>query len=69
MTKKKHAKLPSMQRVKVSLQQQIHSNGNIFGNKCCRCNEGSLYQPLSDFFDAKPGLGLRSARMPESSAS
>ena len=26
-----------------SLQQQIHFNGNIFGNKCCRCNEGSLY--------------------------
>ena len=26
-----------------SFQQQIHSNGNIFGNKCCRCNEGSLY--------------------------
>ena len=30
-------------RVKISLQQQIHVNGNIFGNKCCRCNEGSLY--------------------------
>ena len=26
-----------------SLQQQVHFNGNIFGNKCCRCNEGSLY--------------------------
>ena len=26
-----------------SLQQQIHYNGNIFGNKCCRCNEGSVY--------------------------
>ena len=25
------------------LQQQIHYNGNVFGNKCCRCNEGSLY--------------------------
>ena len=25
-----------------SLQQQIHFNGNIFGNKCCRHNEGSL---------------------------
>ena len=29
---------------KDSLQQQIHFNGNIFGNKCCHCNEGSLYQ-------------------------
>ena len=29
--------------IKDSLQQQIHYNGNIFGNKCCRCNEGSLY--------------------------
>ena len=29
--------------IKDSLQQQIHYNGNIFGNKYCRCNEGSLY--------------------------
>ena len=29
-----------------SLQQQIHFNGNIFGNKYCRCNEGSLYKSL-----------------------
>ena len=29
--------------VKDSLQQQIHFNGNIFGYKCCRCNDGSLY--------------------------
>ena len=29
--------------IKDSLEQQIHYNGNIFGNKCCRCNEGSLY--------------------------
>ena len=28
--------------IKDSLQQQIHYNGNILGNKCCR-NEGSLY--------------------------
>ena len=26
---------------KDSLQQQIHYNGNVFGNKCCRCNGGS----------------------------
>ena len=25
------------------LQQQINFNGNIFGNKCCHCNKGSLY--------------------------
>ena len=29
--------------IKDSLEQQIHYNGNIFRNKCCRCNEGSLY--------------------------
>ena len=28
--------------IKDSLQQQSHYNDNIFGNKCCRCNEGSL---------------------------
>ena len=26
-----------------SVQQQIHFTGNVFGNKRCRCNEGSLY--------------------------
>ena len=26
--------------VKDSLQQQVHFNGNIFGNKCCHSNEG-----------------------------
>ena len=30
--------------IKNSLQQQIHFNGNIFGNKCCHSNEGSLYK-------------------------
>ena len=29
--------------MKDSLQQQIHFNGNIFGNTCCCCNEGLLY--------------------------
>ena len=29
--------------VKDYLQQQIDLNGNIFGNKCYCCNEGSLY--------------------------
>ena len=40
--------------IKDSLQHQIHVNGNLFGNKCCRCNEGSLYllpkDTLSDYF-------------------
>ena len=31
--------------IKDSLQQQIRYNGNIFGNKVCHCNEGSLYLP------------------------
>ena len=30
--------------IKDSLQQQIHYNRNILVKKCCRCNEGSLYQ-------------------------
>ena len=29
--------------VKDSLLQQFHFNGNIYGNKCCHCNWGSLY--------------------------
>ena len=35
--------------IKNSLQQQIHYNGNIFGKKFCRCNEGSLYLVLFIF--------------------
>ena len=31
-----------------SLQQLIHFNGDIFWNKCCRCNEGSLYVLTSE---------------------
>ena len=29
--------------IKYSVQQQLHFTGNSFGNKRCRCNEGSLY--------------------------
>ena len=29
--------------IKNSVQQQIHFNENVFGNKRYRCNEGSLY--------------------------
>ena len=29
--------------IKYSVQQQIHFSGNIFWNKCCRCNKDSLY--------------------------
>ena len=32
--------------IKDSVQQQINFNGNVFGNKCCRCNEGSLYYTI-----------------------
>ena len=42
--------------IKDSLQQQIHYNGNIFGKKCCRCNEGSLYSNeyvIRHFFNQK----------------
>ena len=34
---------------KASLKQQIHFNGNIFENKCCRRNEISLY--VEDVFN------------------
>ena len=34
--------------IKDSLQQQIHFNGNIFGKKCCRCVEDSLYNNFTD---------------------
>ena len=27
---------------KYSVLRQIRFNGNVFGNICCRCNEGSL---------------------------
>ena len=32
---------------KDSLQEQIHFNGNIFGNKCCHFIEGLLYSVTS----------------------
>ena len=32
--------------IKDSLQQQIHFNGNIFGNKRCQWNDSSLYHPI-----------------------
>ena len=28
--------------IKYHLHQPIHWNGNVFGNKYCRCNQGSL---------------------------
>ena len=28
------------------LRQQIHFDGNVFGNKCCRSDKGSLYHYL-----------------------
>ena len=36
--------IPIILFIKASLQQSIHYNCNIFGNKCCRYNERSLYQ-------------------------
>ena len=32
--------------MKSSFKQQIHDNGNTFGNKYCCCNEGSLYKKV-----------------------
>ena len=39
-------KIEMMLSMKNFLQQQILFNGNIFGNKCCRCHEGSLYRDM-----------------------
>ena len=36
--------------IKDSLQQQIYFNGNIFENKCCCCNEGSLYHTYPEIW-------------------
>ena len=36
--------------IKYSVQQQIRFNGNVFGNKCCRCNEDSLYLNITEPF-------------------
>ena len=41
--RKKDLFLPINLRIKYSVQQLINFNGNVFGNKCCQCNEGSLY--------------------------
>ena len=35
--------------IKDSLQQQNHYKGNIFGNKCCRFNEGSQYPLIKSY--------------------
>ena len=29
--------------IKYSVQQHIHFNGNVFGNKCCPCDESLMY--------------------------
>ena len=34
--------------IKNFVQQQNHFNGNVFGNKCYCCNEGSLYDKIND---------------------
>ena len=43
MSKQEQNKVFIIVSIKDSLEQQIQFNGNIFGNKCCHCNEGSLY--------------------------
>ena len=48
--------LPLILSIIDSLQQQIHYNGNVFGNKCCRCKEDSLITKtyLYNFDPLKP---------------
>ena len=50
--------------IKDSLQQQIHYNGNIFGNKCCRCNEGSLYRSANASAQSVQRLWRAFCRLP-----
>ena len=40
--------------MKYSLQQQVHFNGNIFGNKCCHCKKGSLYNVVMEKWRTLP---------------
>ena len=48
--------------IKDSVQQQIQFNGNVFGNKCYRCNEVSLYHvALTTFYLSQ---GLKSSENP-----
>ena len=35
------------------LYNNSHYNSNIFGNKCCRCNEGSLYVFFVSFYHSR----------------
>ena len=46
--------------IKDFLQQQIHYNGNIFGNKCCCCNKGSLYNGAEPWGNVSLGCRQRS---------
>ena len=39
--------------IKDSLQQQIHYNGNIFGNKFCRCNVVYVGSGKTQFFASR----------------
>ena len=44
--------------IKDSVQQQIHFNGNVFENKCCRSSQGSLYCILVGSLFAPPKLNF-----------
>ena len=35
--------------IKEYLQQQVHCNGDCFGNKCCRCNDGTAEKVWDDY--------------------
>ena len=55
--RKKGLFLPIILSIKDSLQQQIHYNGNVCGNKYCRCSEGSLY--LSEMVIIMPQILIK----------
>ena len=46
--------------IKYSVQQQIRFNGNVFGNKRCHYNEGSLYRFSLNFTEV---ISMMSSRI------
>ena len=53
LIRNKKGVLLAYQSVKNSLQQQMHFKASIFGNKCCHCNEDSVFSipPLRWIYD------------------
>ena len=50
--------------IKYALQQQIHFNGNKFGNKCCRCNEGTGFYYTAATYSLISNVSINRQRTP-----